>query len=172
MLRRALVGCPQAGPPWLKRSHLNRLCLKNSAIRQIQRRGTVQASGGTYITRPRTKTSSNSANKALTRTFLLPQMGKSSLRVAVSERLRRSGIRIVSIDLTSIGTQSTTAEQWYVSFLETVEHDLHLKTIALDWWESHHHLTPTTRFTRYLLDVSLAEVPAPARIVIFGRRNR
>jgi hypothetical protein len=114
--------------------------------------GTVQASGGIYITRPaddelfRLCIDGEYANVLTSR-----QMGKSSLRVAVSDRLRREGIRIASIDLTSIGTQADSAEQWYVSFLETVE--------------AHRQLTPTDRFSRYLLDVALAEVAG--RVVVF-----
>ena len=130
--------------------------------------GTVQASGGIYITRP---ADDELFQLCLSGTYAhvltSRQMGKSSLRVAVSDRLRVEGIRIASIDLTSIGTNFATADQWYVSFLETVEHDLRLKTPALDWWESHNHLTPATRFTRYLLDVAVTEIPTPTRIVIF-----
>jgi WD40 repeat protein len=128
--------------------------------------GTVQASGGIYITRPADEELFQLCMEGTYAHVLTSrQMGKSSLRVAVSQRLRREGVRIASIDLTSIGTQADSAEQWYVSFLETVEKDLHLTTPAVGWWEGHEHLTPTDRFTRYLLEVALAE--ADCRVVIF-----
>src|SRR6266536_2825035 len=39
------------------------------------------------------------------------QMGKSSLMVRAAERLRREGISVAVLDLTSVG-QSVTPEQW------------------------------------------------------------
>ena len=68
--------------------------------------GTVQASGGIYISRD--------ADKELLRLCRLGefcyvltarQMGKSSLMVATMERLAEEGIRSVEIDLTEMGTE-------------------------------------------------------------------
>src|SRR5258707_7382534 len=120
--------------------------------------GTVQASGGVYITRP--------ADEELFRlcmegayAYVLTsrQMGKSSLRFAVSERLLREGIHVASIDLTTIGTHADSTEQWYVSLLEKAQEDLRISQVVR-WWEMHQHLTPTDRFTRYLLEIALGEV--------------
>src|SRR5258708_31308168 len=81
--------------------------------------GTVQASGGVYITRP--------ADEELFRlcmegayAYVLTsrQMGKSSLRFAVSERLRRGGIHVSSIDLTTVGTHPHRTQQWRGGLLE------------------------------------------------------
>jgi WD40 repeat protein len=120
--------------------------------------GTVQASGGMYITRPADEELFNLCREGTYAHVLTSrQMGKSSLRVAVSERLRQEGIQIASIDLTTIGTQADSAEQWYVSLLEKIEQDLRISQV-LPWWEAHQHLTPTDRFMRYLLSVVLTEV--------------
>jgi WD40 repeat protein len=127
--------------------------------------GTVQASGGTYIKRPADDELFQLCMEGTYAHVLTSrQMGKSSLRVAVSERLRGEGIHVAAIDLTSIGTQAD-AEQWYVSVLEKIEQDLQLSTPVLDWWEAHAHLTPTRNFTRYLLDIALNQ--KIGRIVIF-----
>ncbi len=41
------------------------------------------------------------------------QMGKSSLKVQVMQRLQKEGVACASIDITAIGTQNVTMQQWY-----------------------------------------------------------
>lgn len=41
------------------------------------------------------------------------QMGKSSLKVQVMQRLQKEGVACASIDITAIGTQNVTVQQWY-----------------------------------------------------------
>ncbi|HEY9646463.1 MAG TPA: hypothetical protein V6C88_08850, partial [Chroococcidiopsis sp.] len=45
--------------------------------------------------------------------FNARQMGKSSLRVRTMARLQAAGVASQAIDLTGIGTQNITMEQWY-----------------------------------------------------------
>jgi hypothetical protein len=48
------------------------------------------------------------------------QMGKSSLRVQVMQRLQLEGIACAVIDITSIGTADITPEQWYAGVTDTL----------------------------------------------------
>lgn len=41
------------------------------------------------------------------------QMGKSSLRVHVKHRLQEAGYQCASVDMTSIGSETITPDQWY-----------------------------------------------------------
>src|SRR5919199_5007769 len=62
------------------------------------------------------------------------QMGKSSLRVRTMHRLQRVGIRCGSIDLTAIGTQQVTPEQWYASIIGYLVSSFQLKFNLRAWW--------------------------------------
>ena len=44
-------------------------------------------------------------------------MGKSSLRVRTMQRLTAEGVACAAIDVTKIGSQNMTAEQWYASLV-------------------------------------------------------
>lgn len=45
------------------------------------------------------------------------QMGKSSLRVRTMRRLEAEGYACAAIDVTKIGSQNITSEQWYASVI-------------------------------------------------------
>src|SRR5574341_1372279 len=46
------------------------------------------------------------------------QMGKSSLMLRTAERLRQAGARTAIVDLSSLGTQEVTSEQWYLGLIK------------------------------------------------------
>jgi hypothetical protein len=88
------------------------------------------------------------------------QMGKSSLRVQTMKRLQAEGFACAAIDLTNIGSQNLTADQWYagiirslVSGLEISKH-FNLRT----WWRERDHLTPVQRFSEFIHELLLGEV--------------
>jgi len=93
------------------------------------------------------------------------QMGKSSLMVRTAFQLRNEGIQSVMIDLTGIGTQVKTAEQWYLGLLIQVEAQLELDTDVHQWWQLHTHLGFTQRLTEFFQRVLLVEVTSS--IVLF-----
>ena len=134
--------------------------------------GTVQADGGTYLTR--------SADDELLQlcqggrfTYVLTarQMGKSSLMIATANNLEVQGICTAVIDLTQIGKETTKREkeeqkeEWYFSFLVVLAGELGLEDKLTEYWESHSSLILTLRFTRFFKEVVLAEIGAP--IVVF-----
>src|SRR5919199_4738535 len=48
------------------------------------------------------------------------QMGKSSLRVRTMQRLQAEGMSCAAVDLTAIGNQNITSEQWYAGIIYTL----------------------------------------------------
>ena len=52
--------------------------------------------------------------------FNCRQMGKSSLRVQVKNRLEQQGYACVSLDMTNIGSQAISPLQWYKSIASEI----------------------------------------------------
>ncbi len=93
------------------------------------------------------------------------QMGKSSLMIRTSNRLKAEGVQVVTIDLTAIGAKGVTATQWYLSLLTFLKRRLRLSINPEVWWAENEHRTLIDRFTSYIREVMLVEVTSP--IVIF-----
>lgn len=97
--------------------------------------------------------------------FNARQMGKSSLRVQTALRLQATGVHCETIDLTEIGTQQITIEQWYATIAAFLVRRFQLKVQLVSWWEAHSHLSLVNRLGEFLESVLLVEVSEP--IVIF-----
>ena len=93
------------------------------------------------------------------------QMGKSSLRVRTMHRLKAAGVKCGVVDMTLIGTQQATPEQWYASLTASLANSFRLDIDVGTWWRSHSHLSLTCRLGEFLETVLLAQLE-PA-IVIF-----
>jgi WD40 repeat protein/DNA-binding response OmpR family regulator len=110
------------------------------------------------------------------------QMGKSSLRVRITQRLQAVGIRCGTIDLTAIGTQQVTLEQWYASVIGYLVSSFQLKFNLRSWWRGsgseqagqspagqesvlRTHLSPVSRLSEFIEQVLLVEIQE--NIVIF-----
>jgi hypothetical protein len=96
--------------------------------------------------------------------FNARQMGKSSLRVQTMQRLNAVGVRCVAIDLTTIGTQHVTPEQWYASIAAMLVSQLQLPIKLGEWWRAHGEISWIARW-QLLVEMVLATVTTP--IVIF-----
>ena len=96
------------------------------------------------------------------------QMGKSSLRVQVMQRLKAEGFRCGAIDLTTIGSGEITADQWYRGLILELHRIFKLsKQVNLkSWLADSEQLPPVQRLSLYLEEVLLSQV-AGERIVIF-----
>jgi WD40 repeat protein len=93
------------------------------------------------------------------------QMGKSSLRVRVAQRLEAEGVACVNIDVTGIGSQNTTPVQWYAGIIHIIATDLDLVDFDLDgWWQQHGLLSPVQHLSEFF-DKILVE--RAEQIVIF-----
>lgn len=95
------------------------------------------------------------------------QMGKSSLRVRTMQRLQKEGIDCAEIDITAIGTQDVTPDQWYAGVIDSLVRSLKLNdNFDLEsWWRVQRLLPPLRRLGKFLEEEMLAAIPK--KIVIF-----
>ena len=93
------------------------------------------------------------------------QMGKSSLRVRTMRRLQSAGFACAVIDLTEIGTQRITREQWYASLVNILVRNFGLELRLGEWWREQEPLSFLNRFSVFIESVLLKEINQD--IVIF-----
>ncbi|MBR8833018.1 MAG: AAA-like domain-containing protein [Stigonema ocellatum SAG 48.90 = DSM 106950] len=95
------------------------------------------------------------------------QMGKSSLRVQVMQRLQKEGIACAAIDITAIGTADITPEQWYAGIIDTLVESFNLYTTfdLNTWWADLGLLSPVQRLSKFIETVLLVRITG--HIVIF-----
>lgn len=88
------------------------------------------------------------------------QMGKSSLRVQTMRRLEAEGIACGAVDLTAIGSQDITRDQWYAGITYTLATSFNLlnKIDVLAWWCEREPLPPLQRFGEFIREVLLKNV--------------
>ncbi len=94
------------------------------------------------------------------------QMGKSSLRVRVMQRLQAEGVACATIDITSIGSQGITADQWYLGIVRRLVRAFRVKMDALEWWNGREGLSPVQRLSEFLEEELLVAVTQPIAIFI------
>ena len=95
------------------------------------------------------------------------QMGKSSLRVQIMQRFQAAGDLCLAIDLSEIGNQQVTIEQWYAGFAYSLVSgipQISLKQMR-DWWREHNFLAPVQRLAEFIEQVILDAVSD--RIIVF-----
>ncbi|MDJ0729412.1 MAG: AAA-like domain-containing protein [Crocosphaera sp.] len=96
------------------------------------------------------------------------QMGKSSLRVRIKNRLQQQGYRCASLDLTSIGSETTTPIQWYKGVIWELWRGFNLigKVNLKAWWSEQADFSPIQRLDHFIQDILLKSIPSQP-IVIF-----
>ncbi len=94
------------------------------------------------------------------------QMGKSSLRVRIMERLQVNKITCVAIDLNEIGT-SITQEKWYLGLINILANHLDLYSgFDLNHWSVNHNLlSPVQQLSKFVEEIFLKNISG--NIVIF-----
>ncbi len=93
------------------------------------------------------------------------QMGKSSLSVRTVSRLRENGVRTAFVDLTRIGAQNVSPEQWYAGLLAETGRALGLRSEFLKHWKEHAQLPPVQRYFGAIREVALPALDSP--LVVF-----
>ncbi|MEH1948686.1 MAG: AAA-like domain-containing protein, partial [Nostoc sp.] len=95
------------------------------------------------------------------------QMGKSSLRVQVMQRLQTEGFACAVVDITAIGTVDITPEQWYAGVIDTLVGSFNIyTTFDLDtWWTDNGLLSPVQRLSKFIETILLKTITE--NIVIF-----
>jgi hypothetical protein len=86
------------------------------------------------------------------------QMGKSSLMVQTTARLRDHGVNVVALDLTAIG-QNVTPDQWYNGLLARTGRQLGLEDELDDYWNLHAGVSPVQRFMSAIQDLVMTQAP-------------
>lgn len=95
------------------------------------------------------------------------QMGKSSLVVQTIKRLRGDGITCITLDLSDLGSQQISLEQWYGGVAFKILSGLQLFNIQdfVAWWQTHQTLSPVQRLGELWNQVIFPQVGG--KIVVF-----
>jgi WD40 repeat protein len=93
------------------------------------------------------------------------QLGKSSLILRTSIRLRETGVRAVVVDLQRLGKQAVSAPQWFLGLIREVARGLALDANLLAWWQQHENLGMAQRMALFFEDLVLTHISQ--RVVIF-----
>ena len=148
---------------------MNKYEIKTQDRYQYQVGGSLKVNAPTYVTR---KADSQLYSSLLSGSFCYVfncrQMGKSSLRVRVKNRLEKDGYACVSLDMTNIGSKGISPGQWYKSIASELCRGLKLnrKFKLKSWWQETKALSPIKQLDLLLCDIVLSKVKAQ-KIFIF-----
>jgi hypothetical protein len=95
------------------------------------------------------------------------QMGKTSLLVRTMKRLQADGFACAVIDISGLGSQDITLEQWYGSIVDSLLTELNFvepEDLAV-WWEKSIEITPVRRLGKFFDELLLPNINQ--NIVIF-----
>ncbi len=98
------------------------------------------------------------------------QMGKSSLMVRMINHLQHEGVICAPIDMTRIGSENITADQWYkgIAFELRRRFDLRDRVNLKTWWQERADLLPVQQLSEFIESIVLMKVGTPeTQIVIF-----
>ncbi len=96
------------------------------------------------------------------------QMGKSSLLVRTRHRLQQEGFKCTTVDMTSIGSENISSEQWYKGVVAELWRGFKLlgKINLKAWWQEQEDFSVLQRLSRFIADVLLVQFPKE-RLFIF-----
>jgi len=96
------------------------------------------------------------------------QMGKSSLLVRTYYQLKEEGFQCATIDMTNIGSQNTTPQQWYKGIIADLWRSFQLigKLTLKTWWLSQKEISDVQKLSRFIEEVILIQFPTQ-KICIF-----
>jgi Tol biopolymer transport system component len=128
--------------------------------------GTLWREAPSYIHRPADEELFRLANAGeYCNVLAARQMGKSSLMVQTANRLREAGVRTAILDISTLGGGISTPEAWFFGFLDELVIQLGLDASIDVWWEAHTNHNAVQRFSNFLRDELLPNMPGP--IVVF-----
>ena len=96
------------------------------------------------------------------------QMGKSSLKVQTIKRLQAEGVACAAIDLSMVGQQGTSLEQWYAGVAYELVNNFNLfePVEFMTWWSDRTIIPPVQRLGELIERVLLVQVPQTIAIFI------
>ncbi|MEA5603620.1 AAA-like domain-containing protein [Nostoc sp. UHCC 0252] len=96
------------------------------------------------------------------------QMGKSSLMVKTKHRLQQEGFKCVTVDMTNIGCDNITPEQWYKGIVGDLWLGFKLlgKVNLKTWWQEQNDISLVQKLSRFISEILLAQFPNE-RLFIF-----
>ncbi len=96
------------------------------------------------------------------------QMGKSSLRVQVAKRLQEEGIACATVDLSGIGNQSITPDQWYADIIMRLVRNFQFagQINVRQWLAERRDFSPVGRLGE-LLEATLPELIKQPMVIFF-----
>lgn len=102
------------------------------------------------------------------------QMGKSSLMVRMLHHLQQEGFSCAAIDMTRIGSEHVTPDQWYKGLAVELWQSFGLlgKVNLKAWWNDRLDISPVQRLSRFieevlLMGVGIEDNAPPKKLVIF-----
>ena len=89
------------------------------------------------------------------------QMGKSSLLVRTKHRLESEGFCCTAVDVTGIGSENVTPEQWYKGIVSQLYLGFNLfgKVNFKSWWKEREDIPVLQRLNLFISDVILEQFP-------------
>jgi len=95
------------------------------------------------------------------------QMGKSSLLVRTRAYLEGIGYYCASIDMTSIGSDNITPQQWYRGLIYDLHRGFHLsrRCPLKQWFLEHEQLPPTQQLSRFIEELVLNYFPTETLVI-------
>ena len=97
------------------------------------------------------------------------QMGKSSLRVQVMQKLEAEGVACAAIDLTQIGGgENITTDQWYAGIARKLWSSFGLsnRVNLRQWWRERDEISSVQRLSEFIETVLLKELSQPIAIFV------
>ncbi len=88
------------------------------------------------------------------------QMGKSSLLQRTSYRLKQEGYNCVYLDMTRLGSEDTTPEQWYKGVTISLFHSLNLgeKINFKEWWKTQSGISLVQKLHQFVEELLLPNI--------------
>ncbi|WRH65434.1 MAG: AAA-like domain-containing protein [Planktothrix sp. GU0601_MAG3] len=96
------------------------------------------------------------------------QMGKSSLLVKTRYRLQQEGFQCATLDMTRIGSEMVTEQQWYKGIVTELWRGFNLlgKFNLKNWWKEESEVSVIQRLSNFIEDILLVEFPNQ-KLIIF-----